>query len=71
MKTATFRVSVLDTEVFQEFVGRVRDFIDEYAWHARSCAAIDADGEWRRGNPECDCGYEEALAELVPPRPDR
>ncbi len=36
----------------------------EYCWHHRECSAIDADGEWRIGNPPCDCGYDEALATL-------
>jgi hypothetical protein len=64
-------VSVLDAPAFHEFVVRVKDFIDEYAWHSRLCAAIDADGEWRTGNPACDCGYDEAFAALVPPEPAR
>ena len=67
MKPATFNVRVTDMEAFRSFLERVRDFINEYAWHDRNCAAVDADGEWRQGNPPCDCGYDEALAALVPP----
>lgn len=61
----TVDVRVADAPAFVAFLQRVRDFVDEYAWHTRSCAAIDADGEWRRGNPACDCGYDEALAQLA------
>ena len=64
-------VSVLDTEAFREFVRRVNDFVQEYAWHLRDCAAVDADGEWHLGNPPCSCGYEEDLAGLVPPSVQR
>ncbi len=66
MKSTEVRVRVLDTQEFKDFLERAREFIDEYAWHRRDCAAIDADGEWRKGNAACDCGYDEALAALAP-----
>lgn len=53
-------VRVTDTAEFREFVEATREFMRDYAWHVRSCAAIDADGEWRIGNLPCDCGFEEA-----------
>lgn len=40
---------------------RIQNFIDIYAWHLRSCQAIDGDGEWHVGNPDCDCGYDDEL----------
>jgi hypothetical protein len=55
---------VTDLPVFREWLETVRDFINEYAWHTRECASIDADGEWRRGNPSCTCGYDEALTTI-------
>lgn len=64
MKRAEVTVRVTEMEALRSFLERVRDFINEYAWHDRNCAAIDADGEWRRGNPPCDCGYDEALAAI-------
>lgn len=54
-------ISVLDTHAFRAFVQRVDDFIQEYAWHTRDCAAVDSDGEWHQGNASCDCGYEDAM----------
>jgi hypothetical protein len=59
------KVSVLETEAFLEFVARVENFIDEYAWHLRSCSAIDGDGEWVQGNSMCDCGYDEQLRRIA------
>ncbi len=58
-------VRVMDTAAFHEFLERLRAFVDEYAWHTRDCAAIDADGEWRPGNAACDCEYDAALARLA------
>jgi len=60
-RTAEVTVRVADTEQFQ----RLLDFAQEYAWHRRECAAVDADGEWHKGNPECDCGYDEDLARVL------
>lgn len=65
MKAATFAVRILDSDAFRDALERIEAFISEYAWHARGCAAVDADGEWHRGNPPCDCGYDEALASLT------
>lgn len=61
----TVEVKVADLPWFREFLSRVEDFIGAYAWHDRSCAAIDADGEWRIGNPDCTCGYAEELLALT------
>lgn len=49
-------------------VRRLRDVVDEYAWHSRTCSAINADGEWHQGAKPCDCGYDEAIAALFPDR---
>lgn len=71
MADVRIEVSAFDLPEFRSFLERVRDFITEYAWHDRGCAATDADGEWHRGKPACTCGYDEALAALVPPSDDR
>ena len=70
MKTTTVEIHVADAPVMVEFVHQVRDFIDTYASHTRSCAATYSNGQRREGNPPCDCGYDQALAALVPPRRD-
>jgi hypothetical protein len=49
-------VSLLDLEIVQDLMA--------FCWHDRSCAAIDAGGEWHKGNPECTCGYDEVMARL-------
>jgi hypothetical protein len=68
--SAKVEVRITDVPAFREFVERVQNFIQEYAWHTRDCAAIDADGEWHLAtSPPCTCGYDEALAALVPPEP--
>lgn len=64
-KVAKVDVRVMDQPEFLAFVERVKDFIAEYAWHGRECVSIDADGNWRRGNRPCSCGYDEALSSLV------
>lgn len=66
MRLGRLEISVQDTARFEEFVERVEDFISAYAWHGRSCAAVDYDGNWNVGNPACTCGYEEDLANLIP-----
>lgn len=66
MKPAVVEVKVADLPEFKAFLSRVEDFIEEYAWHDRTCAAIDGDGEWHRGNAPCSCGYDEAKANLWP-----
>jgi hypothetical protein len=66
---ARVEINVMDVPVMREFLQRVEDFIQEYAWHSRDCAAIDADGSWHRGNPACDCGYDDARAALIPDEP--
>lgn len=63
---AKIEIRVMGLPVLHSFVGRVQDFIQEYAWHDRDCAAVDADGEWHRGNKSCSCGFDEALAALIP-----
>ncbi len=63
---AEVKVSVMDTQEFKAFLARVEAFIQEYAWHTRDCAAIDADGEWRLGSsPACSCGYDAAREALA------
>jgi hypothetical protein len=47
------------------FQSVIEEFIFEYAWHARNCAAINADGEWHKGNPECDCGFDKAREHVL------
>ncbi len=66
VRAATVNVRLLDLEEFHAFLERCKQFLDEYAWHLRTCSAVDADGDWRTGNDPCDCGYEEALKALVP-----
>ena len=65
MKPAMVEVKIADLDVFKAFVERIEEFVTEYAWHNRWCAAIDADGDWHRGNPACTCGYDEARATLT------
>ena len=65
MAKASIDVNVLGLPAFHAFVERVHEFITEYAWHSRNCAAVDLDGEWHIGNPSCDCGYDEVLATLT------
>lgn len=64
LAVSVVQVRVLDGKPFRDFVERVQDFIGEYAWHTRECAAIDIDGQWRLDSPACNCGYEDALAAL-------
>jgi hypothetical protein len=61
MKAATVTVRFSDLQIFHDLI----DFIDEYAWHLRECAAIDADGDWRAGNDPCNCGYDRARKKFV------
>jgi hypothetical protein len=63
--TTTVEIRIADLPWFHEFLERLREFVAEYCWHDRSCAAVDADGDWRLGNPACSCGYTEALAALI------
>lgn len=65
MKAAKIEVKIADLSEFRAFVSRVEEFVTEYAWHSRDCAAIDYDGEWHIGNPECTCGYDEARDKLT------
>ncbi|HEY1249173.1 MAG TPA: hypothetical protein VGE97_09310 [Nitrososphaera sp.] len=59
-------VNVMNIDLMRKFIGRVEDFIRDYAWHTRDCTAIDLDGEWHKGNPPCTCGYDDAREKLFP-----
>ncbi len=39
-------------------ISRLRDALSRYAYHEEDCAAVD------RGLSNCDCGYDELMAEL-------
>ncbi len=56
MKHAEITIRVRDVELIQDIL--------EFCWHHRECAAIDGDGEWHKGNPDCTCGYDELIARL-------
>ena len=49
---------VEQNKYLESTISRLRDALSRYAYHEEDCAAVD------RGLSNCDCGYDELMAEL-------